>query len=242
HLRKDGTKRRYKLAYFLMVHGKPTTLASIQTLVAELDDGSAIFLIHVDDRAESRQLKQDIKEWIVQRENALKEVKVAVKNSFDGNDVAGNVFLTKTSYQISWGHGSIMWMQMNGFWELLELAEWDHLINLSANDYPLRKSKDIARILSQPEMEGYNFIDYWTVDTALAKRLLPHLHIKHPKSLEITGFHLNEMGMMSPPFPRWEYVKNHQWVILTRKFVDFTRRSDTVALALAYFEHILASF
>ncbi|KAJ3024987.1 UNVERIFIED_CONTAM: hypothetical protein HDU68_007582 [Siphonaria sp. JEL0065] len=236
HLHKDGTKRRYKIAYLLMVHGYQ--FQSIKNLVEVLDDGSAIFLIHIDDRSINKALQKDVASWI-QARDAIITAENPNADCWDSADVPGNVFLAKTMFKILWGHGSIMWMQLNGFWELLDLADWDHLITLSANDYPLRESREIARVLKQPQHVGYNFIKHWSQDIGLAKRVLPNMHIKRPKFKEITNFHLDQVGLMSPPFPRWAYVKHHQWVIVTREFVEFTRNSPIVAHALAYFEHTL---
>ncbi|KAJ3290999.1 hypothetical protein HDU79_002768 [Rhizoclosmatium sp. JEL0117] len=240
HLKSDGSKRKYKLAYLLMIHGDITTMPDVRQLIEELDDGSAVFLIHVDKKSED--LKAAVIDMITSREKALKSQLKKTNgeiNSWDPTDVPGNVFMTSKSYEISWGHGSLMWCQLNGFWELLDLAEWEYVINLSASDYPLRKSREIAHILSQPKYKGRNHMDSWHVNTALAKRLLPFLHLKSPMFAEITVRHIDELGVMLPPFPRWTYVKHHQWMILTREFIEFLRSSDTVAHAFAYFEHTL---
>ncbi|ORY33632.1 hypothetical protein BCR33DRAFT_791425 [Rhizoclosmatium globosum] len=157
HLKSDGSKRKYKLAYLLMIHGDITTMPDVRQLIEELDDGSAVFLIHVDKKSED--LKAAVIDMIASREKALKSQLKKTNgeiNSWDPTDVPGNVFMTSKSYEISWGHGSLMWCQLNGFWELLDLAEWEYVINLSASDYPLRKSREIAHILSQPKYKGRN--------------------------------------------------------------------------------------
>ncbi|KAI9346241.1 core-2/I-branching enzyme-domain-containing protein [Obelidium mucronatum] len=212
---------RYRIAYLIMAHGH--VFEQLVNLIEELNDGSAVFLLHVDANENSMELQTSL------------EAMAANHQGF--NSV--NVFLAKTRFKISWGHASIMWMQLNGFWELLDLAEWDHLITLSAHDYPLRKSREIARILHQDKYVGSNFIKHWSHDVAHAKRLLPNLHMKNPQFLEITGHHLDQIGMMAPPFPRWAYVKHHQWLILTSDFVEYTRNSPEVAHAFAFFEHTL---
>ncbi|ORY28364.1 hypothetical protein BCR33DRAFT_793396 [Rhizoclosmatium globosum] len=147
HLRKDGSKRKYDLAYLIMAHGNMSRIQSIETLV---------------DEKESLPLMKAVKDFIAKREQAvndfIKSQKLSI-DAWDDADVAGNVFMAATPFEVSWGHGSIMWSQMNGFWELLDLADWKHIINLSSQDYPLRASREIARILNQPKFDGFNFLD-----------------------------------------------------------------------------------
>ncbi|KAI8845944.1 core-2/I-branching enzyme-domain-containing protein [Chytriomyces cf. hyalinus JEL632] len=247
HLRKDGSKRRYKVAYLLMVHGSVEQLSGITRLIEELDDGSAAILVHIDANEHSSDLRNEIQDFITLREAALMDrdrianfTKVGVQqDSFNPYSIAGNVFIAKKSYEVTWGHGSIVWVQMNGFFELLDLADWDYVINMSASDWPMRKSREIHRVLTQPEYLGNSLIQYWPDDFSFSRRLLPHLHIRHPKFHDITVWHMNQIGIMVPPFPRWRFVKHHQWMILARDFVDHLRDSDQVALALAYWENML---
>ncbi|ORY33622.1 hypothetical protein BCR33DRAFT_771183 [Rhizoclosmatium globosum] len=210
--------RKYKVAFFVMIHGPLSVLQNIHHLISTLNDGSAIILIHVDKRPESDDLRMALAATISSLEH---------------------VHLAKTSYKISWGHSSILHAQLNGFFELLDLAEWDHVINLSAYDIPLRPSKEIARILSQQKYAGHNFIDAWDMETTGYKRLLPHVLLKTPRSREITSIHLKELGTVASPVPRWKVMKHHQWGIFTREFIEYLRTAEEVYNALAWFEHTL---
>ncbi|ORY24641.1 hypothetical protein BCR33DRAFT_795734 [Rhizoclosmatium globosum] len=185
--------RKYKVAFFVMIHGPLSVLQNIHHLISTLNDGSAIILIHVDKRPESDDLRIALAATISSLEH---------------------VHLAKTSYKISWGHSSILHAQLNGFFELLDLAEWDHIINLSAYDIPLRPSKEIARILSQQKYAGHNFIDAWDMETT-------------------------ELGSVGSPVPRWKVMKHHQWGIFTREFIEYLRTTEEVYNALAWFEHTL---
>lgn len=49
--------------------------------------------------------------------------------------------------------------------------------------------------------------------------------------------HAHEIGLLLSPLPTWKYVKCHQWMILTREFVEYLRTSSRGLLALAFFEH-----
>ncbi|KAI9349421.1 hypothetical protein DFJ73DRAFT_404479 [Zopfochytrium polystomum] len=146
-----------------MIHGETgPTMANTKSLISELDDGSAVFLIHVDLRFPA--LFDRVQSWINDRNRI-----VAERQESDGNQSAtiggaatGNVFLAKFRYRGMWGHISLVWMQLSGFWELHDLAEWDYVINLSAHDFPLRRSREIHRLLSKEENRGRNFIRHWS--------------------------------------------------------------------------------
>ncbi|KAI8847060.1 hypothetical protein BC829DRAFT_444809 [Chytridium lagenaria] len=157
-----------------------------------------------------------------------------------------------------WGHISLVWMQLSGFWELLDLADWDHVINLSAADYPLRYSRDMHSMLSSPAYKGRELVERWednNVPSHLTQTLiiaysnpLTSSRIRHPHDPPhiprlgqtkdgISLFHPKESGVAYPPFPRWKICKHHQWMVLTPEFVTFLRSSKDALLALAFMEH-----
>ncbi|KAJ3082768.1 Xylosyltransferase 2 [Quaeritorhiza haematococci] len=138
-------RRKYKLAYLIMVH-QEKGIENLKTLVSALDDGLAIILIHVD--AQVPTLKNKIQNWIKEKETAA------------GLTEPGNVFVASHSYRGLWGHISLVMMQINGFFELRDLAEWDYVINLSNYDWPLRTNIDIHTSLSNHT--GKNWVQYWT--------------------------------------------------------------------------------
>jgi small nuclear ribonucleoprotein (snRNP)-like protein len=132
------------------------SLDNVKGLVNELDDGSALILIHVD--AKSSELHLQLRQWIksrTQRTGSLRSI-----------DSATNVYLTESQTEGTWGSVSLVWMQLNGFFELLDLGSWDHVINLSAMDYPLRSSKVMHQWLAEKgdNGRGYlkkSFIQHW---------------------------------------------------------------------------------
>jgi hypothetical protein len=166
------TKRKYQMAFLLMADGQPDNLQNIKTLIEELDDGSAVFLIHVD--SHSKPLRDTVAQWIAEREwkrrEWLKE-NIDNKNSTFGSlpkakkekllTEPGNVYLSQASYYGMWGHISLVWMQLSGFWELYDMAEWDYAINLSAFDYPLRKSREMHRVLKKQHGGDKSYVEFW---------------------------------------------------------------------------------
>ncbi|KAJ3107951.1 hypothetical protein HDU96_007712 [Phlyctochytrium bullatum] len=233
-----GPRRKYKtrpaqLAFLLMCHGKSANLENVINLLNILDDGSAIILIHVDQKSED--LYNEVSKYVKEREAAMN------RKLRPGQDPQlGNVFMAQSRFHGYWGHISLVWMQLSGFWELLDLADWDHVINLSAADFPLRYSRDMHRMLNSPTYRGRDFIERWEDNSESATRITrPHI-LRVSKSNvkdDIHLFHPKESGVNLPPFPRWKICKHHQWMILTPAFVRFLRTSDEALLALAFMEH-----
>ncbi|KAJ3094197.1 hypothetical protein HDU96_001793 [Phlyctochytrium bullatum] len=208
-----GPRRKYQVAYLLMIHGDSSIIENVGFLLKQLDDGSAIILIHVD--TQSDDLYDTVNYFIKQREAEMNAI-----NRPNSAPVPGNVFMATHRYRGRWGHISLMWMQLSGFFELMDMADWDHVINLSAFNVPLRKGREIQRILNLPTNKGKNFVSYW------GEYSTNNGGAKHP----------NEVGLLFPPFPRWRACKHHQWVILSREFVEYIRESSEVAMTLAFTE------
>ncbi|KAI9349295.1 hypothetical protein DFJ73DRAFT_834136 [Zopfochytrium polystomum] len=139
-------------------------------------------------------------------------------------------------YKGMWGHISLVLMQLSGYWELLDLADWDYVINLSAVDYPLRTSREIVRVLDLPETRGRLWIEAWVDHRELVDRTSRPRLIRHDPSHGDEVVTPKSQGPLAVPFPRWKFVKHHQWMTLTRDFVCFLRSSEKAALQLAHSE------
>ncbi len=109
-------------------------------LLRLLDDGHALILVHVDKKADAF--------------HAALAAELA-------HTPSPHVHLARQRFDGIWGHSSIVHIQLSGFFELLDLGDWGHVINLSGEDFPLRASEDIARTLQQPRYVGKNLIQYW---------------------------------------------------------------------------------
>ncbi|KAJ3328051.1 hypothetical protein HDU76_010676 [Blyttiomyces sp. JEL0837] len=296
--------RPYRIAYLMMIHGNGDALQNVKEIVEELDDGSAIFLIHVD--ASYEKLWVMTREWIRERNRKIHEQRVAeararerkrmkkmaaqngkagngagggdgrmlkprdgdredsdgnadgmIENeAVDGNDEnmlvrrstsgdsssngagenivfePGNVFLAKHRIVGAWSHISLVWMELSGYWELLDMAKWDIVINLSAQDFPFRRSREIHRFLTTGANKGLNMIQHWQMSIEIAERLTrPHV-----RSTEFTMRYIEEAGLIYPPYPSWALCKQPQWMALTREFVEFVRQSDEAFQMLAFME------
>ncbi|KAJ3332871.1 hypothetical protein HDU76_012795 [Blyttiomyces sp. JEL0837] len=315
-------RRHYRIAFLMTIHGDVKYLENVKTLVDELDDGSAVFLIHVD--AGSGELFNATRKWLQQREEYLRlkrkepklvfgkgnvgklaaasgnmltvddsagEVdvgKVAGDNASESREVhmnrrgkmkksylrkeikrkepkrgderpgmtqplsselyegieepnltvKGNVYLARHRYRGMWGHISLVWMELSGYWELLELAEWDVVINLSAADFPFRRSREMHRFLTSEKNKGKSFIGHWEDTITSANRLTrAHLPSASRNSVEWSMVHPLESGLINPPFPAWKNCKQHQWMVLTREFVQYLKTSSDALQMLAFSEY-----
>ncbi|KAI9207406.1 core-2/I-branching enzyme-domain-containing protein [Polychytrium aggregatum] len=217
-----GPRRKYKIAYLLMVH-EISGFIQLKSLIDKLDDGDSITLIHID--ARSKELRSKVQAWLASRPGGLKE---------------GNVFIAQYSFKNVWGHISLVFTQLSGFYELLDLADWDYVINLSNYDWPLARNEVIHKTLRDDAMKhrikDANWIEYWPETDDLAERLFrPHVafgddnwaYIGHPK----------EFGIVSWPFSHWKAYKHHQWMILNPHTVRHFRTNLDAFNLLAYMEH-----
>lgn len=135
------TRPSYKIAYQILAHDIASA-ENIKLLITKLDSKDSIVMIHVD--VKSPELRDSLLEFIRDRLSS-------------GRD--DNVFLQTRCFGIIWGHVSIVHAQIQGFFELIDLADWEYVINLSAYDWPLKKSSDIYNVLKENGTSSW--IEYW---------------------------------------------------------------------------------
>ncbi|KAJ3106920.1 hypothetical protein HDU96_008059 [Phlyctochytrium bullatum] len=136
--------RKYQLAILISARGNGVVLENIKFLIEELDDGSAVILIHIERGSE--ELYTELDKYLKYREAKMNEI-----NHPHSEELApGNVFLAQHRFFGDELERNMLWVILSGCWELLDLAEWHHVINLSVYDVPLRKSREIHRVLSLP--------------------------------------------------------------------------------------------
>lgn len=130
-------KKKFKLAYYILILGEKE-LINLENLLKVVDDGNAFILIQIDQRI--YQMVQ-------------KELSSLLKQS-------RNIIVAKTLYLHVQGHISKLFSLLNGYFELMDAATWDYVINLSVMDWPLRSNKEIYSIL-----EGYgqqkSWLSFW---------------------------------------------------------------------------------
>jgi hypothetical protein len=141
-----GDRQHFKIAYLLMlhdIHGYEQAVALLELL----DDGEAIIMIHIDKGSDSQPLLAKLHKYLFIREQQLV-------------DRFPNVYFAEHTFHNLWGHSSLVFTQLSGFWELMDMADWDFIINLSTYDYPLKSNNVIHEILSRDEYKDRNWIEY----------------------------------------------------------------------------------
>jgi hypothetical protein len=141
----DPSKKRYKIAYFIMAHDKKECLI---TMMDALYSTEGIYLIHID--ANYPEFKQEIVEWV-------------------DRSMWDNVRVMDKSFFGQWGGSSLVFIELEGFFQLLQMAEWDYVINLSAHDYPLANTSTIHHILQITP--GRSYIGHWAGNEETFRRL-----------------------------------------------------------------------
>ncbi|KAI9002742.1 core-2/I-branching enzyme-domain-containing protein [Gaertneriomyces semiglobifer] len=216
-----NSRKKYQMAYLLTLHDPGTFTQSIE-LIRSLNDTSALFLIHIS--LQSSPLHERFTTYLLQYPSP-------------------NVHLSQTRYNAFWGHVSIVHMQLSGFFELLDLGEWKYVINLSGHDWPLRTSQQIYESL---EREGYKWRGWEHIQkmgdiNELPTRLFrPHFGLTSRPHPDFSTQHPSSLGLAPLPFPNYKICKQHQWMILTRGFIEYlrspTHNVDAMQL-LAFYEH-----
>ncbi|KAJ3098590.1 hypothetical protein HDU96_011010 [Phlyctochytrium bullatum] len=227
-------KRFYKIAYLINIRSSDIeALPNVQNLIDEIDDGSAIVLVHID--ADADAIYEEMQRFLDER---LKETRATLSKELANEP--GNVYLSKKRYKSVSKHISLVWILLNGYLELLDLAFWECVINLSPLDIPLRKSKEIYRVLSLPQNRGLNFISHWADFDKIALRMTrAHIGRQDLSPSEKATYHPRETGLMMPPFKNWKLCQQSPWMILSREVPRIIRKSQEAHIILAYMEHTL---
>lgn len=144
-IRLPSKRKKYKLAYFILVQDIGA-VDQLKALLDVLDDGEAIILLQLDAKPHNTPMLSAVDTMLSERRN-LKDKRTP------------NIFIASTSYKHIFGHNSVLFSHLNGFFELLDLADWDYIINLSTYDWPLRKTAELHRILEK--RPGNSWIDFW---------------------------------------------------------------------------------
>lgn len=195
------------IAYFILVHRYP---GQFKRLFKAIYSASNEYLIHVDKRA-GPALKQEVAAFLADYPNAS---------------------LLK-SQNIVWGGYSMVAAELRGMKQLLKQSlSWDHYINLSGQDFPLKPQSAIQDFLKTHA--DHDFI------------LTSDQVIKRPNTLNrIRNYFVeSDDGFLGFPFKR-AYLKNvtpyigGQWKILSRKSVEFISESPMIARFRDYYRNTL---
>ncbi|KAJ3190322.1 hypothetical protein HDU85_000617 [Gaertneriomyces sp. JEL0708] len=205
-------RKKYKMAYLLLIHERLDIFSQLFSALYSLD---GVFLLHVD--AKQTAFRKELGEWLSESET-YKD--------------AENIFIMDDPMVLHWGGSSLVMAQLEGFFRLQDLADWDYVVNLSGYDYPLRSTSAMHAILERDPGKAY--IRYWP-NNEVNRRL------SQPSFLDESGRSMYKPGMA----PHRKYslshrfgpMKHHQWMILPNDFVSYLRTSTDAHDLLAWIEH-----
>lgn len=133
-------RNKFKIAYLILLEtGKG--FDQLLHLIDILDDGHAILLIRAC--VTNVQGYENIKSHLAGR-----------------NKPRPNVYLSSNRFHLIPNHKNLLLSELSGYFELLHMAKWDYVINLTPNDYPLRRNSAIKRILDLHK--GKSWIESWS--------------------------------------------------------------------------------
>jgi Core-2/I-Branching enzyme len=218
-------KKHYNLAYILLVH---ENFENVKLLVEALDDPTVFIYIHVD-LASPNEFHEQI--------HSLAKEK-------------SNIAVMGTQFSIIWGHMSLLWVEVRAFFDLLDLIEFDYVINLSGSDYPLKSAKTIYQTLERKP--GSNWI-YWSDGQDTGKEWELEMRTEHlfqcvlvpeEPNLKQCQFGFKNQGYEWRPWDGFKQLyprryKTSQWIILHSSAVKWLRTSEAGKLLMVWAENTL---
>lgn len=112
----------FPIAYSLLVF---KDFEQVERLLRAVYRPQNYYCIHIDQKSSS-EFKENI--W-------------NLSSCFD------NVFITKRSVNVVWGHFSVLEPEIICMEELLKIKKWKYFINLTGQEYPLRTNSELVKIL-----------------------------------------------------------------------------------------------
>ena len=206
-------------AYLILIHDKPENVEALIDALLSPDDSVFIYL-HID--AENFEATVPYTREILQNVQARK-----------------NVALMETRFAITWGHISMLWAEIRGFFDLLDMISFDYVINLSGSDYPLKTATVIYDHLQR--RPGGNWL-YWNDGGGqLNWRLESMFHCLGGSEENCrwaqTGWEFRSWKSLEDLFQH--KYKGSQWLILHYDAVQYLRHSERAKLLLMWAEHTL---
>ena len=137
-------------------------------------------------------------------------------------DCLPNVFVTKKSIDVVWGHVSVLQAELNCMEDLFHSdVPWKYLITLVAQDYPLYDNKGIVEGLKK--LNGLNNIESYPMPKHFAYRANTIWTLTETgKGKEHDGYRMDcTWKPKAPPPHNITIMKGWNHIAATRKFVEF---------------------
>jgi len=187
-----------RIAYLLLFH---QNLEQLKRLVHTIYHPYNVYVIHVDKKVDNI---QEVRNFALQYRNIA-----VVERRFD----------------IAWGSVEMVYATLEGLFTLLDVAEWDFVINLSAADYPLCTEEELTSILSASGNMNFD-----------ASYKMGDDHHRKKEVCMTCGRRVSSMGLERPALNGIEIHGSAQWFVYHRSFVEYLRHSSMARVVLAYYE------
>jgi Core-2/I-Branching enzyme len=206
-------KLYYQLAYVILVHNY---FENVKALIEALTAPTVFIYVHIDVSAPAS-FKQKMHVLAEQRDDFV---------------------IMPSSFSVSLAHVSLLWVEIRAYFDLLDLIDFDYIINLSGLDYPLKSPQAIHTALNR--IPRSNWI-WWTEEpeqTPYRTEGIFYCEDKDPlkcSSLSIShGWRSWES--INDLFPH--RYKSSQWTILHKTAVEYLRNSEAGKLLLMWAENM----
>lgn len=195
------------IAYFILVHRYPD---QFKRLFQAIYDPGNIYLIHVDKRA-GKELRDEVGDFL---------------GGFS------NTSMMK-SQDVVWGGYSMVDVELRGMKELLRIdKKWDHFINLSGQDFPLKSQRGIKGFLDKNPDSNFMLMLNQRLERPITMNRIENYFVE------------SKNGFSGAPIKR-KYLEGvvpyigGQWKILTRSCCNFICTSPKVAKFRKFYSNTL---
>lgn len=197
-----------KLAYYIATHHKPYQLDWLLSAIASDDN---IYVVHVD-RKTDNEIYSDIHSL------ALHHCKSPIMMQ---------------RHSVAWGGWSQVATELHAIKTALQAdPDWQYLVNLSGQDYPIKPHAYIQRELERAWPRS--FIRVWSFDKVRAVDGDRDPHLRRPAVIELFG-RAKRLPFNLPRTRLDIYYKGSQWHILSRPFCEWLTTSPVAARLGRYF-------
>lgn len=213
------------LAYLLMIH---KNFNQFKRLFHAIHERSNVYVVHVDAKSDQN-FHLDVKAFLQSFPNAH----------------------LLPSQPCIWGGFSMVEIELKAMQLLLDLdLNWDFLINLSGQDFPLKTQAEIKSFLNDNRESNFitvfddDFISQWCTPYTLFRPRSSSKNFLNARSrIEYSYLEVPFLSkLIWIPFKR-QFLKNTdwyagwQWFILNRKFCEYVSTSSELEEYIRFFRH-----
>ncbi|TPX32471.1 hypothetical protein SmJEL517_g04483 [Synchytrium microbalum] len=212
-------RAKHRMAFVILAHNI-NQLNNLKIIIKELvsDQPHSIVMIHVDSR--EAELGRRLESWAEQ---------YFLQSS--------RVIVNSRQIRSTWGSAQLVFATLDCFFKLLDVSEFDYIINLSANDYPLLRPDAMYANLKADERNGHRqswigarkaeeFADRWSK---------PFVFTSKDQIEPIQWHHAGKAFHHTLAF---DIFKHPQWVVLSRDHVEAFRTDQRLIAWLAFCDYI----